>query len=86
MLPLYISKRKIIKIEEVGTSGFNALPSGFRSDGGGYSTMGSHSFFWSTMMGGSGYPFGRHMINSLSSVWRFDAYAVRGGAIRCLKD
>jgi uncharacterized protein (TIGR02145 family) len=68
-------------------SGFSAVPSGFRFEGGLFTSMGSLSIFWSSSMDG-GNPWLRTVASSTDAVERFSGseYNQHGFPVRCVLD
>jgi len=72
---------------EFGTSGFNILPSGYRSNGdGNYYGMGQGGYFWSSSEIGSNSTYFRILLYYNYSVYRDYEYNQLGFSIRCLGD
>ena len=72
---------------DFGTSGFTALPGGYRYYlNGNCSSMGSYGFFWSSTEGSSGHAWRRELSNNNSGVNRFSSYKQDGFSVRCLRD
>ena len=74
-----------------GTSGFNALPGGYRSyddgnPGGSYTHMGSFGSFWSSTVFADYYAWHRVLYYSNSEVYRSHYHKRNGFAIRLLRD
>ena len=72
---------------EFGTSGFDALPAGYRT-GGGYDTgLGTLGNFWSSSETASATAWYRTLYYGYSSVAHWDDYGKQGGfSVRCLGD
>ena len=68
------------------SSGFTALPGGYRSFSGTFYYLGSDSFFWSRS--GSGIPnsYGRLLNSASNIVYQFDIDKSNGCSVRCVKD
>ena len=71
---------------EFGTSGFTALPGGYRGSGGGYYGMGNHGSFWSSTESGSDLAWSRLLHYVSSGVDRGNYYKRNGFSVRCLRD
>lgn len=72
---------------EFGTSGFNALPVGYRSSNGAYRDMALISFFWSSTETSSYYALQRAIDSNSSQIRRYSNDSKSYGfSIRCLKD
>ena len=71
---------------EFGTSGFNALPGGFRNfGGGGYDYMGHKMAYWSSIeIGGNGW--NRRLNYNNSGVFRAYSSKDTGFSVRCIRD
>ncbi len=72
------------------SSGFSALPGGYRFSGGSFNFVGSHAFIWSATQDGQSFAWLRHMYFNDGNVIRDtngsdDSKAV-GASVRCLKD
>jgi|GEM_PF-2980762 len=72
---------------EFASSGFNALPGGYRSDGtGNYYSPHVSGRFWSTPEGGEASAFCREMLYDRSTINRESNNPKHGFAVRCVKD
>ena len=72
---------------EFGTSGFTALPAGYRSNGNGnYHYMGNNGYFWSSTDYGSDDVWYRELNYTSSEVGRHGSVKRLGISIRCLQD
>ena len=71
---------------EFGTSGFTALPGGYRNDGDIYDDMGSHGYFWSSTENSSNYAWNRVLYYYSSDIDRYDYDKKFGFSVRCVKD
>jgi uncharacterized protein (TIGR02145 family) len=70
-----------------GTSGFNALPGGYRdSSGGNYNDMGGYGYFWSFTEYSSYYAWGRRLGYYSSVVYRTTYYKNYGFTVRLVRD
>jgi uncharacterized protein (TIGR02145 family) len=69
------------------TSGFSALPGGFRYNNGGFSLIRGYAYFWSATAGVSPYAWGHYMGGTNGNVYRdsYDDKAI-GGSVRCLRN
>ncbi|MBM3162472.1 MAG: hypothetical protein FJZ79_03950 [Chlorobi bacterium] len=68
------------------STGFTALPAGYRSSNGTFSLIGSNGNFW-TSTENSGYSaWYRQMYNSYSAVYRVSSSKTMGLSVRCMKD
>ena len=72
---------------EFGTSGFTALPAGYRYGyNGGYTSMGGSGYFWSSSEYNSHSAWYRKLSCNYSNVLRSSYYRQDGFSIRCLGD
>jgi len=72
---------------EFGSSGFTALPGGYRNDGyGSYLYMGSSGYFWSATEYYSSHAWGRVLSYSRSDVYRLYYDKSIGFSVRCVRD
>lgn len=72
---------------EFGTSGFNALPGGYRNDPGTFGNLGNNAYFWSATEYNTLYAWYRALFYDKSGIHRFNSYdKMRGRSIRCIKD
>jgi len=72
---------------EFGTSGFQALPGGFRYDGDTFNFLGLTTYFWSATEYDSSSAWYRYLSCYRSEVYRGDGYYKDGGfSVRCTKD
>ena len=69
-----------------GSSGFNALMSGYRGTNGSFSNLGSYTLFWSSSASSSSYAWRRHLGTSNSTVHRYNSNKASGFSVRCLRD
>jgi uncharacterized protein (TIGR02145 family) len=68
------------------SSGFTALPGGYRSKKGDFLNLGSYAYFWSTAEYNSDCALIRTLNNDNSEVYRSIGYKEGGFSVRCLKD
>ncbi len=68
------------------SSGFSALPGGYRASDGTYNSMGIFGYWWSRTEDGSGYAWFRLLIYGNSSVGRYGNDERYGFSIRCVRD
>jgi uncharacterized protein (TIGR02145 family) len=68
------------------TSGFTALPGGYRNIGGSFSLIRNVAFFWSATESDYSYAWYRYLNFSSSSVFRINYYKSVGASVRCLRD
>jgi len=71
---------------EFGTSGFTALPSGYRSNYGSFSNLGFSTYFRSATEGDSSFALIRALYYSKSEVVRINTWKPHGKSVRCTKD
>jgi len=74
------------KLKENGSSGFNALMSGYRNSDGSFSYIGSRTYFWSSSASSSSNAWSRVLYASYSTVYRYDINKAFGFSVRCLRD
>ena len=67
-------------------SGFTALPGGYRSIDGYYSSVGNYGFFWSSAEYGSGHAWTRVLLYTVSDVVRSYGSKHCGFSVRCIRD
>jgi uncharacterized protein (TIGR02145 family) len=84
-----MKKSDVLWTTNTGTnsSGFSALPGGFRNSDGSFSSVRFSAFFWSATEVGSNYAWLRYLNNNNSDVGRV-SYFVKslGASVRCLRD
>jgi len=68
------------------SSGFTALPGGYRYGGGSYNSMGGSAYFWSSTNYGSFYAWSRKLYYDSPGVYRGNDSKVGGFSVRCLSD
>ncbi len=69
------------------SSGFTALPAGFRSTNGTYSQLSTHTYFWTSNYSSSTNATFRYLNSSSSSIFNsFSNSKKFGFSVRCLKD
>jgi uncharacterized protein (TIGR02145 family) len=72
-----------------GTSGFLALPAGWRTNVGIFGYLGSRAYFWSAMefdVSDTYDAYYRSLDYSIYGVYRFSTYKYNGFSVRCVKD
>lgn len=88
------------KLKEIGTthwtspntgatnsSGFTAMPGGFRFSGDDFTSMGDAACFWSSTESRNSYVWSRILFSDYSKVYRYDGYSESAGmSVRCLRD
>jgi uncharacterized protein (TIGR02145 family) len=68
------------------TSGFTALPGGYRDNGGSFTNGSSSAFFWSATEYGSSFALYPYLASSNSTVYSgYDRKSI-GASVRCLRD
>ncbi len=67
------------------SSGFTALPAGFRDTDGAFYVQGTGAFFWSSSISGSD-AWNRSLNSGLSTVYRYPDVQAYGFSVRCLQD
>ena len=72
--------------DATNSSGFTALPGGYRNDFGKFSFIGSISHFASSTASGTTYAWYRNLGSSDGSVYRATGNVVEGFSVRCIKD
>jgi uncharacterized protein (TIGR02145 family) len=83
--PSLLWTQQIVPI--VNSSGFTALPGGFRFTDGSFSSIRSGAFFWSASVNGTANAWARYLDASLSSVGRNASFSkLNGVSVRCLRD
>jgi uncharacterized protein (TIGR02145 family) len=68
------------------TSGFTALPCGFRNFDGGFHGVGNDGYWWSSSVAGSNIPWSWELYYTSVSAMRFSHGQRFGFSVRCLKD
>ena len=72
---------------EFGTSGFNALPAGFRVySSGDFDTVGKHCYYWSSSENSNSHAWYRNLLYFNTHVYRNSPSKQSGFSIRCLGD
>jgi uncharacterized protein (TIGR02145 family) len=71
---------------EFGTSGFSALPGGYRTSCGNYYLLGYYAYFWSSTEATSTYARYRNLYFLYSNVYRWGDTKQTGFSVRCLRD
>jgi len=83
-------KSKVLwKLPLVGadnSSGFTAIPSGYRSSNGSFALLGTNSSFWTSTENNGYSAWYRDMYNTFSAVYRINSTKTQGFAVRCVKD
>jgi len=68
------------------TSGFTALPGGYRRSDGSFSDVGDHGYWWSSTVNDAPSAWGRCMYYYYSYVLRNNYYKEDGFSVRCVRD
>jgi uncharacterized protein (TIGR02145 family) len=68
------------------SSGFSALPGGYRNFDGSFLTIRNGAFFWSATENDIGYAWYRDLNNVSSNVSRYYFNKSVGASVRCLRD
>lgn len=68
------------------STGFAALPGGFRNDAGGFELSGSFAFFWTATEGGAIGAWGRSFMNANDGVFRCGDNKRYGFSVRCIRE
>jgi len=68
------------------SSGFTALPGGYRGRKGDFLSLGYYAYFWSSTEFNSDYALSRTLCYSNSEVYRSIGYKKGGFSVRCLRD
>jgi len=71
---------------EFGSSGFTALPGGYRFSSGNYYYMGFFGYFWSSAEYDSYDAWTRGLIYDISDVYRYNGSKQYGFSVRCIRD
>ncbi len=71
---------------EFGTSGFSALPGGYRSHNGNFYYIGYDATFWSSSESNSYYAWYRKLYYEYSEVYRYIYSKKDGFSVRCVRD
>ncbi|NOR88188.1 MAG: hypothetical protein GQ527_11315, partial [Bacteroidales bacterium] len=68
------------------SSGFNALPGGYRYSNGSFYFLGRSGDWWSSTEYSGSYAWNRNLGNDSDQVFRYNYYKTYGFSVRCLKD
>ncbi len=68
------------------SSGFSALPGGYRDFRGSFNDIRVSAFFWSATEYANGYAWTRYLFSYLGSVYSVDYIESFGASVRCLRD
>jgi len=69
-----------------GTSGFFALPGGYRYLNGSFYTIGNYGYWWSASEYNATLAWSRTLSFSSSSIYRYSNYLEYGFSVRCVRD
>ena len=72
--------------DATNSSGFSALPGGYRINDGSFGNIRSHAFFWSATENGSSNAWRHSLLSSSGSVYRNNFNKSVGASVRCLRD
>jgi uncharacterized protein (TIGR02145 family) len=68
------------------SSGFNALPGGYRYSDGSFNNVGKNAYFWSSSAKGSEHAWFRELFYFSVEVFRYSWYRTNAYSVRCLQD
>jgi len=68
------------------SSGFTALPAGFRSSSGSYDGIDENAYFWTSLEFSGTHAWSRQLANSSASVYRQYTPKPYGISVRCVQD
>lgn len=68
------------------SSGFTAVPGGYRNFSGNYYTMGKSGSYWTATEAGGGWGWYRYLSSSQTDIGRFDNIGSVGCSVRCVKE
>lgn len=68
------------------SSGFTAIPAGYRSSNGDFHLMGTNASFWSATYNNGYAAWHRQLFNAYSAVYRVSSSKSLGLSVRCLRD
>jgi uncharacterized protein (TIGR02145 family) len=68
------------------SSGFTALPGGYRDCGGSFVSLAYDAYFWSSSQGGATYAWARDLSCNYEDVYRYYFDKTYGFSCRCLQD
>jgi uncharacterized protein (TIGR02145 family) len=72
---------------EFGSSGFNFLPGGWRSNNeGSFGDIGDIGLFWSATENSTGYAWRRMLVYNYTQVYRYEFDEQAGFSVRCVRD
>jgi uncharacterized protein (TIGR02145 family) len=75
-----------LNIAASNTSGFTALPGGFRNQNLGFSSMGYYGYFWTSTENGASNAWSRAMDSGFTGVHRNDLPRYYSLSVRCIKN
>jgi len=76
---------KSVTLDGDNSSGFTALPAGYRSDDGGFDRLGDGAGFWSSSESDPGHSWGRYLGSGGTEVDRNGGSQANGFSVRCLR-
>jgi len=68
------------------SSGFTALPGGYRNNTGVFSTVGSNGYWWSATQANEGDAWRQNIAYNNNYLNRFSGSKKRGYSVRCIRD
>ena len=68
------------------SSGFTALPGGYRYSDGSFGDVGNYGYWWSATVNYASYAWERFLYYSYATVYRYDYGKAYGFSVRCVKD
>jgi len=68
------------------STGFSALPGGYRVSNGAFYGIGSYGNWWSASATDASFSWGRRMYHTYANVYRNDYYVQNGFSVRCVRD
>ncbi|MDD4033074.1 MAG: FISUMP domain-containing protein [Bacteroidales bacterium] len=71
---------------EANSSGFTALPGGYRVSGGPFDDIGLYGYWWSSTQRSEGNAWNRSLSYSIGYVFRYYYFKAYGYSVRCLRD
>ena len=68
------------------SSGFSALPGGYRYTNGSFNSVGLNGYWWSATEFSGSVAWSRYLLSSYPAVYRFNYGKANGYSVRCIKD
>jgi len=68
------------------STGFTAIPAGYRSSNGTFALLGTNSSFWTSSENNSYSSWFRQMFNTYSAIYRVSSSKTQGLSVRCIKN